>query len=131
MRCTRISWRHGQREKPLLKSNQINKPMKCNSRLRSSLAGSILLAMAVGTPAFADYQSTVLSQGPVGYYRLNETTPSQPPITAAANSGTLGGSGTYEGSQGFFRGFPGVLTNDTAVHFDGSSQDIAYGANPS
>jgi len=59
---------------------------------------------------------------------LNETAPSQPPITSAVNSGSLGGNATYEGSQGFFRGFPGTLTNDTAVHFDGSSQDVLYGA---
>jgi hypothetical protein len=95
--------------------------------------GTVLLAVGTALPAWADYQSTVLSQGPVGYYRLNETTQPQPPITTAVNSGSLGvnANGTYEGSQGFFRGFPGALANsDTAVHFDGSSQDVSVPFDP-
>src|SRR5271169_5577713 len=100
-----------------------HKPLTTCSRL----AGAVLLAAAAALPARADYQSTVLSQNPVGYWRLNETTQPSPPITSAANLSSLGTgeNGTYEGTQGFFRGFPGALANsDTAVHFDGSSQDV-------
>ena len=98
-----------------------------NSRLRVPFGGTMILALLAGLSARADYQSAVLAQNPAGYWRLNETTPSQAPITTAANVGSLAapGNGTYEGSQGFFRGFPGALANsDTAVHFDGSSQDV-------
>jgi hypothetical protein len=95
---------------------------------RSQILGTALLAAsAVWTANAADYPSTVLSQGPVGYWRLDETTQPQQPITSAANLGSLGSSenGTYEGSQGFFRGFPGALSSsDTSIHFDGSSQDV-------
>jgi hypothetical protein len=101
-----------------------------NSRLRVPLGGAIALALFAALPARAqyDYPSTVLAQGPVGYWRLNETTPPQPPITTAANLGSLGatGNGTYNGGQGFYRGFPGALANsDTAVHFDGTSQFVS------
>ena len=90
------------------------------------MAGTALLAAAAALSARADYQSTVLSQGPVGYWRLNETTQPGAPVTTAANQGSLGAgeNGTYEGSQGFFRGFTGALSTDTAIHFDGSSQDV-------
>ncbi|MDB6112783.1 MAG: Laminin sub domain 2, partial [Pedosphaera sp.] len=100
--------------------------MKLNSsRLRIHLARGMLLASLGTLSVHADYQSTVLSQGPAGYWRLNETAPAQAPITNAVNLGSLGTAGTYEGSQGFFRGFPGALANSgTAVHFDGSSQDV-------
>ena len=97
------------------------------NKARRHLAGAALLALSAALPAHADYQSTVLSQGPVGYWRLNETTPPQVAVTTAANSGSLGatGNGTYEGSQGFFRGATGALANGTtAAHFDGSSQDV-------
>ena len=46
--------------------------------------------------AAADYSGTVLSQGPVGYWPLNETV--QPPASKpAANAGSLGttGNGQY------------------------------------
>jgi hypothetical protein len=99
-----------------------------NSRLGVSLGGAIVLALFAALPARADYQSAVVAQNPVGYWRLNETTPPHPPITTAANLGSLGatGNGTYNGGQGSYRGFPGALANsDTAVHFDGSSQYIS------
>ena len=38
------------------------------------LLGAALLVLAASLPVRADYQSTVLSQGPIGYWRLNETT---------------------------------------------------------
>lgn len=77
----------------------------------SRLAGAVLLAAAAALPARADYQSTVLSQGPVGYWRLNETT--QPPIgpLSATNIGSVGAVGN--GSLiGVARGKPSALASD-------------------
>jgi len=98
--------------------------MKLHYLSIARLGCALIAASAATLTALADYPSTILSQGPAGYWRLSETTPSQAPITTAANVGSLGsaGNGTYSGSQGFFRGFPGGLTNATAAHFDGSSQ---------
>ena len=53
------------------------------------IAGVVLLAAAAAMPAYADYQSTVLSQGPFGYWRLNETL-APPQAVAVTNSGSLG-----------------------------------------
>jgi hypothetical protein len=60
------------------------------------LTGSLLVLLAVSPAARADYKSTVLSQGPVGYWRLNETTP--PPVLPilATNAGSVGASGNGE-----------------------------------
>jgi len=94
---------------------------------RACLATPVILAATLAASARADYQSTVLAQGPVGYWRLNETTPPHAPITTAANLGTLGASGnaTYNGDQSFFRGFPGALaSSDTAAQFNGTSQSV-------
>jgi hypothetical protein len=91
------------------------------------LAAAMLLGVSATLPARADYPTTVLSQGPAAYWRLNETASTQPPITTAANLGSLGSgeNGTYNGAQGFFRGAPGaLLSSDTAAFFDGSSQDV-------
>ncbi|MCX6923018.1 MAG: hypothetical protein NT154_07395, partial [Verrucomicrobia bacterium] len=54
-----------------------------------------LLALVVVLPARADYSSTVMSFNPLGYWRLNDTTPV--PLIMATNSGTLGviGNGNF------------------------------------
>src|SRR5689334_13488733 len=70
----------------------------------------------------ADYQTTVIQQGPVGYWRLNEKT--QPPVLPifATNSGSVGpaGNGTYNAAT---RGvLPGAIASqpaDAAVEFGG------------
>jgi hypothetical protein len=93
---------------------------------RAPFAGLAVLAATLALSARADYPSTVVSQGPVGYWRLNETAQPQPPITAAANLGTLGATdnGTYEGDQSFFRGFPGALaSSDQAVQVNVAASD--------
>jgi hypothetical protein len=97
------------------------------SKTRILLLGAALVAIVASPLARADYSNTLVSQGPVGYWRLSETTASPPPITTAANAGSMAatGNGTYDGSQGFLRGFAGALaSSDKAVHFDGSSQDV-------
>jgi hypothetical protein len=104
--------------------------MKTTYKTIIRLGSALLLAFSAAVTARADYQSTILSQNPVGYWRLNETAPSNPLNTTATNHGSVVGDGTYEGSQGFFRGFPGILTNDAAAQFDGTSQyiDTPYNA---
>src|SRR5437588_12589303 len=99
----------------------------------SQFAGAALLALCAVLPARADYQSTVLSQGPVGYWRLGETVVPSPLVTNAVNLGTLGApdNAIYSGNQGFFRGYPGALaSSDTAALFNGSNQKVqtAYDA---
>jgi len=67
--------------------------------LKSSMKGSaiLVLTLTVGLPARADYSNTVMSLQPVGYWRLNETTPV--PTDTATNSGTLlsAANGLYAG----------------------------------
>src|SRR6187399_840939 len=88
--------------------------------------GSVpLLALSAMTAAGVDYQSTVLSQGPVGYYRLNETV--QPPSSVglyATNAGSLGNTadGTYVSSP--VTGLPGPFSGTVAVGLNGISQSI-------
>ena len=104
------------------------------SKTRTLLAGAVFVALVVSPLARADYQSTVLSQSPVGYWRLNETLQPQN-IAGAANSGTLGASvlGTYNSFP--TRGLTGPFAGSTAVGLDGSAQTITTpwqaGINPS
>ena len=87
------------------------------------IAGALLLAAAAALPARADYPSTVLSQSPVGYWRLNETT--QPiNATTTVNYGSLGVSaaGTYNNSSS--GGQPGPFAGSTSVGLDGISQTV-------
>src|SRR5262245_58252138 len=88
-----------------------------------ALLAATLMAGIASFSARADYQSTVLSQNPVGYWRLNETTAPPPPY--AANSGTLGAP-----DNGALTGFPtkqvtgAIGGTDKAMSFDGTSQWI-------
>ena len=86
--------------------------------------GSALLAVAtVALSARADYQSTVLSQNPAAYYRLNETAPPPPPVNVT-NSGSVGlaGNGTYNSA---IRGVtPGAIVSEptsASVHLVGAT----------
>jgi len=85
--------------------------------------GAVLLALSGTLAARADYQSTVLSQGPVGYWRLNETI--QPQVAVpTANLGSLGTSvaGTYNSFP--TRGLEGPFAGSTAVGFEGAPQSV-------
>jgi len=82
-----------------------------------------LLALSATLPARADYQSGVLSQAPLGYWRLNET--KQPPNNGTtANLGALGATanGHYTGSPTYQ--LAGPFTGSTAVGFDGVSASV-------
>lgn len=65
------------------------------------------------------YAATVLSDGPIAYFRLDDTTTS----TAKDSSGN-GHDGSYQG--GVTLGVPGAIANDpdTAVQFDGHSAEM-------
>jgi hypothetical protein len=98
----------------------------------SSLAGAALLALAATLPASADnYQTAVLAQNPVGYWRLDETV--APPVALtlyATNLGKLGatGEGTYV--LDVIRGQPGALfgtsATATSCRFNNPGWDVAY-----
>jgi len=92
------------------------------SNSRALLAGAASLALLATPLAGADYQDTVLSQGPVGYWRLNETVQPQP-TQPASNLGSVAGAvGTYNNFP--IRGVPGPFTGSLGVEVDGSSQTI-------
>jgi hypothetical protein len=63
------------------------------------------------------YSDTILADGPLGYWRLGESDPSQPAMDSSGN----GYNGTYFG--GVTPGAPGALANDgdTAAAFDGAT----------
>src|SRR6187455_55838 len=85
--------------------------------------GTVFLAIGTTMSAWADYESTLLSQGPLGYWRLNETT--QPlPTAPAANTGSLGSSanGTYNNYP--VRGVAGPFAGSQAVRLDGSATSV-------
>lgn len=91
------------------------------------IAGMVLLAAGVALEAGAanpPYQTTVQSQGPVGYWRLNETTLPLPYTVMATNIGSLGSSanGTYNSDA--TRGLAGPFTGSTAISLNGISQSV-------
>ncbi|MCW5553357.1 MAG: immunoglobulin domain-containing protein [Verrucomicrobiae bacterium] len=100
--------------------------MKPPYKISAWLGSTMLLAWSAMMTVGADYQSTVLSQGPVGYYRLNETV--QPVSSAGAyatNVGSLGAGadGSYVSSP--VLGFPGPFAGVNSVDLNGLSQYIS------
>jgi Concanavalin A-like lectin/glucanases superfamily/Immunoglobulin domain/Immunoglobulin I-set domain len=99
-----------------------------NCSVRSSVIGIAILAWSGGWAAGADFPSTVLSQGPAGYWRLNETNQPVAPLPAA-DIGSLGSAadGQYQGNPK--RGEPGALAGSaaTSVRFFNPDQDPALG----
>jgi hypothetical protein len=88
-------------------------------RNSNSLALALFALLFLPLGARADYQTTVLGQGPVGYWRLNETTP--PPIgpILATNAGSVGapGNGVYLAG---YRGLtPGAIASEPASPYVG------------
>jgi hypothetical protein len=86
-------------------------------RIGTSHTKEILLvaALALCGTARADYQSTVLNQNPVGYWRLEETNQPPPQPVLATNLGSLGPN--FDGGlrNGVIRGEPGALAGTTAT----------------
>ncbi len=87
----------------------------------------VLLAFNAGLAVRADYPTTVLSQGPLGYWRLSETTrPSAP--QPAVNIGNLGTAGNGQYLYDATRGEPGAIvgSSDPSVRFFNPNLDVAY-----
>jgi hypothetical protein len=63
------------------------------------------------------YSDTIVAAGPLGYWRLGESDPSQPAMDSSGN----GNDGAYMG--GVTLGMPGAIANDddTAAGFDGAT----------
>jgi hypothetical protein len=82
-----------------------------------------LLLTSFAPFARGDYQATVLSQGPVAYWRLDETNLPPPQPILATNLGSLGGSLNGDLLEGVIRGGPGLLagTGVTADRFTNST----------
>lgn len=78
----------------------------------------LVTSAALLPAAYADYQSEILSENPLAYYRFSDGVSSvDPPASPAINSGSLGAAanGTYQLS--FTRGVPGAIAGNTAVAF--------------
>jgi hypothetical protein len=81
---------------------------------------SFLSMTAAFLAAKADYPSEVLADGPLVYYRLNESV-TTPTFDTAANSGTLGaaGNGVYNSATHLVAGAIVAQPGNTAVDFPG------------
>ncbi|MEO6035944.1 MAG: LamG-like jellyroll fold domain-containing protein, partial [Verrucomicrobiota bacterium] len=84
---------------------------------------AVLLTLFAALTAQADYQSTVLSQNPAGYYRLSETV--QPQVAIATNTGSLGASanGSYISLPAL--NLPGPFAGSVSVGLDGTAQYVS------
>ena len=89
--------------------------MKLNHpKLRLLWAGAVLLGCCATLSTRADYQSTVLSQGPVGYWRLSETVrPVAPPILAT-NIGSVGAAANGDYLDAVRGALPGSIVSEPA-----------------
>ncbi|MEJ0089804.1 MAG: LamG-like jellyroll fold domain-containing protein [Limisphaerales bacterium] len=87
------------------------------------LGSTLLLALSATLTARADYQSTVLSQNPSGFYRLDGTLSPQP-NGGATNSGSLGAAanGTFVALPTL--NAPGPFSGSVSIGLDGTSQYI-------
>jgi len=97
--------------------------MKPPRKTLTRLAGVTLLAAAAVGTALADYSTTVLSQNPQGYWRLNATTIPAFNIIST-NLGSVGSVGNGTNVASPVHELPGPFTGSTAVGLDGSSQYI-------
>lgn len=107
--------------------------MKNNNNNYLRFIGGALLTVAAVLSARADYQSTVLSQGPVGYWRLNETTQPPTPPVLATNAGSVGVAGNAQYVEAVRGVTPGAIVsqpNNGAVSLlaevDGNRVRVPY-----
>ena len=80
-------------------------------RVQSPLPASLALLIVIVQPAGADYQSTVLSDGPRAYYRLNDNTGRS---LIHTNLGSLGAAGNAVNDLMTFKSGPGTIGTNTA-----------------
>jgi len=106
--------------------------------VRPFVVAASTLALACLAASAADYQTTVTGFGPLGYWRLDETT-TAPAVNKVSNVGSLGSS-----ADGFVvldvgKGEPGVVGNSIRLNnpgpntgYAGSKIDVPYnpGLNP-
>jgi hypothetical protein len=109
-----------------------------NKSVRPFVVAASTLALACVAASAADYQTTVSGFGPLGYWRLDETT-TAPAVNKVSNVGTLGSA-----ADGFVvldvgKGEPGVVGNAIRLNnpgpttgYAGSKVDVPYnpGLNP-
>ena len=82
-------------------------------RIQSPLFTSLALLVFIVQPAWADYQATVLSDGPKAYYRLNDDTSRS---LIHTNIGSLGAAGNAINDLMTFKSGAGTIgTNTTSV----------------
>src|SRR5271155_4592722 len=75
---------------------------------------TVYLMVLANSPVRADYQSTVLADGPKAYYRFNDSTNRN---LINVNSGSLGAAGNASNDLAFVTGgvvhpFPGAIVGD-------------------
>ncbi len=95
-------------------------------KIACAALGLAALAATTGT-ARADYPSEVLADGPLAYYRLNESV-TTPTFDTIVNSGTLGAAvnGIYSGSV--THPVSGILPANGAASANGTILSVAYNA---
>ncbi len=96
-----------------------------NQRTRSALVTLLALPVLMTQAAPADYQSTVLADGPKAYYRFNDDTSRS---VTNGNSGTLGAAGNLTNTPNV-KSIPGAIagSSNRARFFDTGS---SYGMIP-
>lgn len=99
--------------------------MTSNLQQSCCSAVAVLLMAAITSSARADYASTILLQGPVGYWQLNETSG-----TLSPNFGTLGSSANAAYVNNAIRGgagptLPGFEPTNKAVSLNGTDAYVS------
>jgi hypothetical protein len=89
----------------------------------SRVAGTALLALFSAASHGADYATTVLAEGPLAYWRFNETTTS-PALNQVANLGSLGGVANGNLILEVGKGEPGMVGK--AVRFLNEGNVVGY-----
>jgi len=87
------------------------------------LVGALLLAISPHATRAADYQTTVSSFSPLGYWRLDETA-TAPPLNKLANLGTLGSAADGYIVLDVNKGQPGKIGN--SIRLNNTGPTIAH-----